>query len=752
MSAASRLRWLAGLLVVLVISLSGIYWWIMSASHRQLRAEEIDQAGRRAAQLAELQARHMEALFQGIDQSLRQFREALQAGSRSGAETISRTSLASFPPGALTGFLATDAKGSVTYFHVNTAERNHVVYYNDKSRERYFVGDREYFKVQRVRSLDWLFIGKPVYGRTSEKWAVPITRPMLEQGSFQGLVIASFSAEYLSEMLAKVAMGPGDVANLLYDDGTFVARSQKLHEVLGKTVLRDRPFLEPGAPEQGIFFAAGSADSVTRIFAWHKLERHPLIIVIGLEESAVLAPLEQRIRAGKERVALAIGLISALVVAVSVLLVLAARQQKLVESSETTLRSILESTEDGIIVVGMDGRIVDANGRFFELWRVPEEIAAGRQGKPLLAHMLDQLSDPEWFRNSVMEIVGTDLERSGELQLKDGRVFERYTRSFHQDRQRVRLWAFRDITARRQAENRLQLAASVFTHAREGIMITDAFGTIIEVNDTFTQITGYSREEALGQNPRMLKSCLYEPEFYEDMWRALIEEGNWTGEIWNRHKDGEVYAEMLTISAVRDDGGKIRNYVALFTDITQLKMHKKQLENMAYYDVLTGLPNRVLLADRLQQAIVQSHRRNHWLAVVYLDLDGFKAVNDDHGHDVGDRLLIAISERMRTVIREVDTLARIGGDEFVVVLNDLEHPQDCEPVLVRLLQTAAEPVTVDDATLLVSASIGVAIYQRDGMEADQLLRQADQAMYIAKQGGKNRYHMFDVGQEVAART
>jgi len=298
----------------------------------------------------------------------------------------------------------------------------------------------------------------------------------------------------------------------------------------------------------------------------------------------------------------------------------------------------------------------------------------------------------------------------------------------------------------------LQLAASVFTHAREGIMITDALGNIVEINDTFSSITGYSRSEVIGQNPRILRSGRQDPEFYRLMWKTLAERGHWSGEIWNRRKTGEIYAEALTVSAVRDAAGQVNNYVALFTDITSVKEHQRQLEHFAHFDALTGLPNRVLLADRLQQAILQSQRRNLSLAVLYLDLDGFKAVNDEHGHGVGDELLIALAQRMRAALRDGDTLARIGGDEFVAVLGDLEQAQDCETVINRLLQAAAEPVILGNTVLQVSASIGVTQYPQDASDADQLMRHADQAMYIAKLGGKNRCHHFDVAQDVAVKT
>lgn len=309
-----------------------------------------------------------------------------------------------------------------------------------------------------------------------------------------------------------------------------------------------------------------------------------------------------------------------------------------------------------------------------------------------------------------------------------------------------------DITARKQAEVHLQLAASVFTHAREGIFIASPAGTIIEVNAAFTRITGYSREEVLGRDPRMLNSGRQGPEFYAAMSMALARDGQWSGEIWNRRKSGEEYVESATISAVRGLDGQTQNYVALFTDVTTMKEHERQLERIAHYDALTHLPNRVLLADRLQQAMIQCQRRDRSLAVAYLDLDGFKAVNDRHGHNIGDELLITLAQRMKAALREGDTLARIGGDEFVAVLVDLEQLQDCTPVLVRLLQATAAPATVGDAVLHVSASIGVTLYPQDAADADHLLRHADQAMYQAKQAGRNCYRLFDINQDVALQS
>jgi diguanylate cyclase (GGDEF)-like protein/PAS domain S-box-containing protein len=305
---------------------------------------------------------------------------------------------------------------------------------------------------------------------------------------------------------------------------------------------------------------------------------------------------------------------------------------------------------------------------------------------------------------------------------------------------------------RRQAQEKLQLAAGVFTHAREAIMITGPDSNIMDVNATFTRITGYTREESLGQNPRMLSSGRQGTEFYAALWQSLSTEGYWSGEIWNRRKSGEVYAVMQTISAVRDAQGNAQHFVALFSDITAIKEHQSQLEHIAHFDALTNLPNRVLLADRLQQAMAQAQRRGQQLAVAYLDLDGFKAINDRHGHEAGDQVLIALAQRMKDALREGDTLARLGGDEFVAVLIDLEDTSASVPLLNRLLAAAALPVPVGELSLQVSASLGVTFFpQTQEIEADQLLRQADQAMYQAKVAGKNRYHVFDAEQDSSIR-
>jgi len=314
------------------------------------------------------------------------------------------------------------------------------------------------------------------------------------------------------------------------------------------------------------------------------------------------------------------------------------------------------------------------------------------------------------------------------------------------------LGLYEDVTERRRTQDQLRLAASVFESAREGIFITDMLGNIVEVNHAFTVITGYSRAEVFGRNPRLLNSGRQDAAFYTTMFAELQRQGHWQGELWNQRKNGEIYAEMLTVTVVRDELGTASHYVALFFDITAIKMHQQQLEHIAHFDALTNLPNRVMLHDRLHQTMAQAVRRGQLLAVVYLDLDGFKQVNDAFGHDAGDRLLVAVSDQMKHALREGDTLARLGGDEFVAVLTDLNDVNDCASTLKRLLEAAGQPMVLGDAELKVSASLGVTFFpQADPVDADQLLRQADQAMYQAKLSGKNRYHTFDAAHDRSVR-
>ncbi len=305
-----------------------------------------------------------------------------------------------------------------------------------------------------------------------------------------------------------------------------------------------------------------------------------------------------------------------------------------------------------------------------------------------------------------------------------------------------------DITERKAMEAELRFSSKLVEASANGIMATDPDGVIRTVNPAFTRITGYTLEEVRGKTPGILQSGHHDPEFYAAMWRRLKKEGEWHGEVWNRRKDGTVYPEWLTISAIYDDKGRVERYMAVFLDITEHKEVEARLKYMAGHDPLTGLPNRQLFDDRLEHALARARRDGHGLAVLFLDLDGFKPINDEMGHHAGDQVLREVAARLERLVRTSDTVARMGGDEFVVLLDEITEADRkavaamvAEKVLVHL----PEPIIVNERTVLVGTSIGIALHPEHGTAPDALVSAADTAMYQAKQEGRMRYCFFDAG-------
>ncbi|MDR0578089.1 MAG: EAL domain-containing protein [Candidatus Accumulibacter sp.] len=418
------------------------------------------------------------------------------------------------------------------------------------------------------------------------------------------------------------------------------------------------------------------------------------------------------------------------------------------------LKAALETTANGILLLDRDGSIASMNRQFTRIWRIPDEPLQTGDDAAVFAFLASRVRDPEEYERRLTEIRpdGEDDTRDL-LEFEDGHLIERRSHPARLGGRIIgRVFSFADVSEDKAREAQLKLAASVFSHAHEGIMITNAKGDIVDVNAIFCRITGYSREEVIGRNPRFLKSGRQDDDFYRAMWAELIARGHWAGELWNRDRNGKLYAQRLSITTVEDVIDASRHYVAVFSDVTELKERERQIKRMAYYDALTGVPNRVLLADRLNLALAQTRRHQRCLALIYLDIDGFKGVNDIHGHDIGNQLLVAIANRLRDALREGDTLARLGGDEFAVVVTDLGGWSECDPILFRLLGVVATPIHVGRNVFLLSASMGVTLFPQDDGDADTLLRHADQAMYQAKQAGRNRYQRFDAEEELQTQT
>ncbi|HSI21826.1 MAG TPA: EAL domain-containing protein [Methylophilaceae bacterium] len=300
-----------------------------------------------------------------------------------------------------------------------------------------------------------------------------------------------------------------------------------------------------------------------------------------------------------------------------------------------------------------------------------------------------------------------------------------------------------DITSIKKAEDHLRLTGQVIESTREAIVITDAENHIVSVNRAFTDVTGYSREDVLDRDPAMLASGRHDKAFFRNMWESLNVRDSWQGELWNRRKNGEIFPLWTNISSIRDNDGNLTHFVAIFADISEHKATLKHIEFLAHHDTLTKLPNRLLLLDRLQQAINLAEREKHRVALMFLDLDRFKQVNDSLGHHVGDDLLVAVVDRLKSCVRETDTISRQGGDEFVIVLPDIFDSNAATIIAEKILETLREPFVIDGHQLSTSFSIGISLYPDDGREIATLMQNADTAMYHAKESGRNNCHFYD---------
>jgi diguanylate cyclase (GGDEF)-like protein/PAS domain S-box-containing protein len=388
------------------------------------------------------------------------------------------------------------------------------------------------------------------------------------------------------------------------------------------------------------------------------------------------------------------------------------------------------------------------------------EGALAIYGLPADAVMADALLIRDLMLEEDSERLFGSMRRSAEnmtrwqvdyrIRREDGRIrWLRVDALPERDPEGVVIWfgVVTDITATKQMEAELRIAAATF-QSHEGLFITDTQGVILRVNRAFSEITGYAEHEVIGHTPSILRSGRHDASFYTQLWQRLAEEGVWSGEIWNKRKSGEVYPEWVTISAVRDADGTISHYVAAFRDITERKETEERIYRLAYFDPLTNLPNRRLLGDRIQHAIVSSQRSHECCALFFLDIDHFKLLNDTKGHDVGDRLLADVALRLTAALRHEDTVARLGGDEFVVMLERLSTDPalaaaSAALVAEKLRAVIAEPYDLDGYRHLTTSSIGVTIFQGEGQSVDALLKQADVALYEAKAAGRNTARFFD---------
>jgi two-component system CheB/CheR fusion protein len=422
-------------------------------------------------------------------------------------------------------------------------------------------------------------------------------------------------------------------------------------------------------------------------------------------------------------------------------------QAKLLES-QARLSALMEKTTVIFVMKDISGAYLFANQSFLNFFGVDQldyvgktdfallapNLAADLWGLDILA--LRQLGAPAQGEHVVIRNGGRHILRSVHQVILDGNG---QPSGFITEAE--------DITTRKLAEEQLRITARVFDKAGEAIVVTDANSLIQTVNSAFTRITGYTAADAIGKSISLLKSGRHGPDFYKAMWQTMTVSGFWQGEIWNRRKDGEIYPEWLTISRVDDDRGQAEHYVAVFSDISSIKDSQHKAEYLSTHDPLTGLPNRALFHDRLRHAMAQARRQKARIALLFIDLDNFKTINDTLGHDVGDELLKKAAVRLRDVVRDVDSVARLGGDEFTAVLYDCNE-ETTNQVARRVVDDLSASFEISGRHLFVSASVGVSFYPEDGVDSSSLIKAADAAMYRAKEQGRNRVEFFKADMHV----
>jgi diguanylate cyclase (GGDEF)-like protein/PAS domain S-box-containing protein len=404
--------------------------------------------------------------------------------------------------------------------------------------------------------------------------------------------------------------------------------------------------------------------------------------------------------------------------------------------------AVLDNVMFGIMYV-RERRVVSTNRRFDELFGYDEGELQGDPIGVLFPTLEDyaqgiQVAEPVLAR-------GGDFGDERQFRRRDGSLVWCTVSGRALDPERQddgSIWVFADITERRQTEEKLRLSATVLEHIADGVMVIDVHGRIVATNPAFTQITGYTESEAVGTHSGLTRMADHEAGFSEALWADLAESGFWRGELVNRRRNGETYLEWLTVSAVRDDADAVTHYVCVFSDITKVKESQDKLDHLAHHDPLTGLPNRLLFHDRLQHAMVRAARSNRQLAVMFIDLDRFKTVNDTLGHHVGDELLKQVAGQLAGCLRDGDTLARLGGDEFIVLLEDVDGATGARHVAEKLMRLFERPALVADYELFVTGSVGISLFPHDATDMNMLIRNADVAMYQAKARGRNGYQLY----------
>ena len=633
-----------------------------------------------------------------------------------------------------------------------------VVLYRSGGGEYANLADRPYFREPKENIAAGLVFSEVITSRITGRPSLAAARAIrTADGRFIGVISAAIELSYFEALFKSVRLGElGALAIRRSDLHTLVVRHPPAPGEVNRALDATNPIVRSlkAGERRGVFEFRAQSDGIQRVYGYRALEGYPFYVIAGLSEQDVMATWRRRVLL----VALLGGILFVSLVAVVVGLYRSQRREQAVAQdllrNDERLNAAQRIAQLGSWEIELPGMDVRCSPELFRIFELQESLRSAAKYDDFMScvHPEDRDNTHQVLMNAIASRQPASLKHR--LLLPDGRVkfvLECCECEYATDGTPLRvIGTSQDVTSEQEMMSQMLLLASAVQHSGEAILITDAENRIITVNPAFTLLTGYEEAEVIGRNPSFLSAGRTTAEEYAQLWNSLNEHGFWQGEIWDRRKDGGVYPKWMSISVIRDENGGVRYHVAHFTDVSSERAAEEHLHHIAHHDVLTGLFNRFSLKGHLDQALAAARRENSRVALLFIDLDRFKVINDTLGHHVGDELLIEVAHRLQETVRDSDVVARLGGDEFVIMLTGIEHSAAIAGVAEKLVFNVGRSYLIDGFDLYTSPSIGIAIYPTDGLDGQTLMKNADAAMYHAKMAGRNNFQFFDQKMNDAA--